>query len=109
MSKAELHPSFGPVSAEMMAKAIAAPAGGAAKIIREVDPTFGLKDGEKIRWRVTFERIVRETAEYVVEAANKENAEEVADRVPGRLLTFEFNDIEGYARITNIEPLHASA
>ncbi|MCA3623609.1 MAG: hypothetical protein IOC52_05455 [Methylobacterium sp.] len=92
-----------------MARAAQAPAGGAAKIIREVDPTFGLKDGEKIRWRVTFERIVRETAEYVVEAANKEDAEKVADRVPGRLLTFEFNEVEGYARITNIEPLHASA
>jgi hypothetical protein len=70
--------SFGPLSAEDFAKAVAAPAGHAEKIIRKYDPMWGRKAGEKIKWRVRAEREVLEEGSLIVEAANEKEAMDAA-------------------------------
>ena len=85
-----VHP-FGPLSAEEFQKAVDAPYGEAAVILRKHDPMWGKfpQDGEKVRWKVTLHQQVTMAATTYVEAGTEEEAEALAALIPAKDLTFD--------------------
>lgn len=97
---AKLDPITGPVPRAEFAEAVAAPAGGAAKIIRQYDPFFQRAEGEKIRWRI--EAKSQMTGVAYVEAATQKEAEKLADDLDDA--EFDWTSRWGIDEIVSIEP-----
>lgn len=70
-------PISGPVPRDEFAKLAAAPFGEALKVIKKYDPLWGLKEGEKLTWRVRASSRMHGTA--YIEAATQEEADNLAD------------------------------
>lgn len=79
----------GPIPREEFMALVSAPFGAAEKAIRKYDPLWGRKEGEKIKWRVTFTRTVRETGYSTVEAADQKEAEKLADDIPDNKIDWD--------------------
>lgn len=103
MSAPSRHTSYGPVPAEVMAKAVAAPAGQAAKIMRQYDPLFGKGEGEPVRWKCKLSRTVRQSATVYVEAPTEEQAEELAAEFEDDSAVWDDDDTDDF-EIESIEP-----
>lgn len=96
-------PVSGPLTRDELRALTEAPYGAAVKEIRKHDPLFGLKEGEKIAWRVTASARMVGTAH--VKAASKEEAEREADELNDAAFDWEpaswpYDDVE----ITSVEP-----
>lgn len=99
------HPSTGPIPPDEFKKLADAPFGAALKTIRKFDPLYGLPPGEKIKWRVTFEREITQEGEAYVMAASKEEAEKLADEIPESKICWD-DDLDGQSNISDftVEP-----
>ncbi len=85
-------PPFGPMSADEFQKAVDAPFGMAASMLRKHDPLWGKTgagDGEPVRWKVRLEKTTRLRATTYVEAATEEQAELLAAAVDGSGLDWD--------------------
>jgi hypothetical protein len=95
-------PVSGVFTREQLRELAAAPGfGSAAKIIRRHDPMWGRKDGEEIKWLVTFTRQVTENGHAYVRASSKEDAEKLAADLDSKNINWcadyadeEYGDIE---------------
>jgi hypothetical protein len=78
-----MHPVYGVLTEQEFKAAIVAPAGGAAKIIRQKDPLWGLDIGDEKKFKicVSRKRTIRDTAEVTIAADNEENARKAVDRM----------------------------
>jgi hypothetical protein len=76
-----IDPITGPVPPEEFRRLVDAPHGEAVKAIRKYDPTYGLKDGETIKWIVTYEREVTQVGTITVDASSEDEAEKLADEI----------------------------
>lgn len=88
--------STGPMPADKFRELIDAPYGAAAVAIRQYDPMWGRKDGEKIKWRVTARAKVEMRAIVTVEASSREEAEKLADALPDSSFDWEPDDFADY-------------
>lgn len=70
-------PVTGPISSKRLRELVDAPFGGAAKAIREYDPFWGRKEGEKIEFEVIVNG--RNQGRAVVMAASQDEADKLAD------------------------------
>lgn len=95
-------PSTGPISRETLQELVAAPFGEATKIIRQYDPQWGRADGEKFKWRVQVERSGADTGVAYIEAANKEEANKLADELTE--CDVEWNYDSDSIDIVSVEP-----
>jgi hypothetical protein len=75
----KLDPVSGPLSRQQLAELVTAPFGKAVEVIREYDPQFGRKPGEKYRWRIKA-RCEMEGTAYVM-AADEKEANKLADEI----------------------------
>jgi hypothetical protein len=94
----------GPIPREEFAKLASAPYGEAEKVIRRYDPLWGRKEGEKIKWKVTFSRTVRETGHATVEAENQKEAEALGDAIPDSKINWDYGG-EGDIDSMEVTPL----
>lgn len=78
----------GPIPADKFRELIDLPYGAAAAAIRQYDPLWGRKEGEKIKWRVTLSRQITETADVIVEAETAEEAEGLVADIPDSKLNW---------------------
>jgi len=92
--------STGPVPREKFAEIVNAPYGQAAKMIRKYDPTWGLKEGEKIKWRVCCSGTMTGTA--YVEAASEEEAIDLAEKLSASEV--DWDDGRDEIEIESVEP-----
>lgn len=95
----------GPIPREEFAKLASAPFGEAEKVIRKYDPLWRRKEGEKIKWKVTFSRTIRETGYATVEAENEKEAEKLADDVPDNKIDWCDYGGDGEIDSMEVEPL----
>jgi hypothetical protein len=102
---AALHKSTGPLSPDELKALANAPYGEAVKAIRKHDPLFGLREGQKIRWRVTFEREIREEGVAYVTASSEDEATELGANLESSAINW---DVRGYfdenGDLVSVEP-----
>ena len=84
------HPVSGPMPIEAFKELVNVPFGEATKRIRKYDPCWGLKPGEKIKWKVVATAQMRGEAE--VEASSQQEADALADKLPDS--AFDWDAIE---------------
>lgn len=98
-------PISGPIPRHEFRKLATAPHGEALRVIRKHDPLFGREPGEKIKWRVEFERRARERGYGVVEAATLKEAQELAEKLKAREIDWEpdWNSDE-QGEVVSLEP-----
>lgn len=116
----KIDPVSGPVPREVFATLIGLPFGEATKRIRQYDPLYGRKPGEKIAWTVTCQ-VRRMTGVATVMAASEKEAEANAqdlqayevdwddDRDDFEILTIEPEKIPFPAATTSAAPSAGSA
>lgn len=97
---AKLDPVSGPLSREELKVLCDAPFGKATERIREFDPFFGRKEGEKIRFKVECRSDMNGTA--YVEAANQEEADDLADNLTASEIDWDYGDND--FEIVSVEP-----
>ena len=71
------HPSTGPLTPEKLKELAGEPFGAGLKAIREHDPLYGRKEGERFKWRVTLS--ARAWADATVTATDEEDARRKAE------------------------------
>ena len=74
-------PSTGLLTRSEFAEAVAAPAGKAKEMIRQVDPLWGREPGEKFEWLVKVRRSGMDRGRAFVMAASQEEADDLADEL----------------------------
>lgn len=99
-----LDPSTGPIPRDKFREIVAAPFGEAANEIRKYDPLWGRAPGEKLKWKVTYEREVVETGTAIVEAETEKEAERLADGLDDSKIRWDYNR-EGDIISLHVEPL----
>jgi hypothetical protein len=95
----KLDPVTGVMPKDEFAALTALPHGEAIKKVRQYDPLFGLKDGEKIRWKVEARADMRGTA--YVQAASQEEANKLADKLSDAAFDWDTSD---HIEIDCVEP-----
>lgn len=98
-----MHPATGPISPEQMRELADAPYGKAAEVLRQHDPLFGKKPGDKIKWRVELETEARMVATTIVEATSREEAEEIVSKRHANSFDWECYDANDF-NIESVEP-----
>lgn len=98
------HQSFGRMTPVQIKELADAPFGQAAKSIREIDPLWGVEEGRPIKWRAKFSREVREVGSAIVEAATKEEAEELAEALPEASIRSDDIDALDEWELESVEP-----
>ena len=97
-------PVSGALTREQLTELVNAPFGEATKAIRKIDPLWGVREGQKIKWKVTFTRETRETGHATVEAETEEEAETLAQNLKdSEIHESSFSDSDPW-EIDEIEP-----
>lgn len=84
--------SLGPITSDDMLAAIAAPAGGAAKIIRKSDPMWGREPGEEIEWRVRLRAKRPLSGTVIVSATSAKEAMQRAEDLDSWAIDWDDGD-----------------
>ena len=71
------HPSTGPLTPARLKELAEGPFGAGLKAIREHDPLYGRKEGERFKWRVTLS--ARAWADATVMVTDEEDAHREAE------------------------------
>jgi hypothetical protein len=101
---AKLDPVTGPIPRDKFAEIVNAPYGAATKAIRQYDPLYGRKEGEKFKWAVRFTREVEEEGWGYVEAESAEEAEELGRKLKESDLTWDVGDYVNMPTFDSVEP-----
>lgn len=72
-------PITGPLPREKLRELVDAPYGEATQVLRQYDPEWGLKPGQKIEWEVVVERDVTGLGVAHVMAGSLKEAEKLTD------------------------------
>ena len=80
-------PSTGPIPREEFKELARAPAGEARKRIRDYDPLWGVREGEKIEWEVICDGQMR--GRVIIKASSQEEADELADNLSDAEIDWE--------------------
>jgi hypothetical protein len=96
-------PSTGPMPRERLKELVDAPFGKAAEIIRQYDPMWGRRAGEKHEWLVRVERDGTGTGTAFIKAANQDEADELADELTESDIDWDDCDFNGLS-IISVEP-----
>lgn len=97
---------FGPMSADEFQKAVDAPYGMAAGMLRRYDPLWGRMnaEGDPIRWKVTLEKSVRMRATTYVEAVTEEQADLLAANIDDAKLNWNFAHEDDGGEVIDVVP-----
>lgn len=95
-------PATGPIPRDRFKELVELPAGKAAEAIREYDPLWGRRPGEKIEWKVRVERSGADNGTAYVKAATEKEAEALAEKLTSCDIEWDYDD-DGFI-ITEVEP-----